>query len=161
VGPGGAVRYHAVRREATLAEDSALAGQVLVTRRAVADIVRSVTLGSYGVVDVGGSALARWLGGLVARPTGLRVSLAENRIELDLRIRVAQGVPVAEVARQVDSAVRFAIRRAFRRDVDRLSIRVAGLGAGPASFPPSATARRQEGTRVEPSDLAESGTDVA
>ncbi|HEY2916554.1 MAG TPA: Asp23/Gls24 family envelope stress response protein [Candidatus Limnocylindrales bacterium] len=140
--------------------DDRLPGDALVTRRAVGDIVRSVTLGSYGVVDVGGSPLARWLGGLAGRPPGVRVSLAGNRLELDLRIRVARGVPIAEVARQVESAIRFAIRRAFRRDVDRLTIRIAGLGTAPASVPPQAREQWQEPGQ-QPSDLAESGTDVA
>ncbi len=116
--------------------DDRLPGQALATRRAVTDIVRTVTLGSYGVVDLGGSTLARWLGGLTGRPAGIRVSLAGGAIAIDLRLRVAHGVPIAEVARQVDSAVRFAIRRALRREVDRLTIRVAGLEVRPASEPP-------------------------
>jgi uncharacterized alkaline shock family protein YloU len=136
--------------------DDRLPGQALVTRRAVTDIVRSVTLGSYGVVDVGDSRLARWLGWLGV-PGGVRVAVAEDRIEVDLRIRIASGVPIAEVARQVDSAVRFAIRRALRREVDRLSIRIAGLAVRPASEPPRPSPAPDHVT----SDLADSGTDVA
>jgi uncharacterized alkaline shock family protein YloU len=134
-----------------------LPGQALATRRAISDIVRTVTLGSYGVVDVGGSTVARWLGTLTGRPSGIRVSLAGGQIAIDVRLRVAHGVPIAEVARQVDSAVRFAIRRALRRDVDRLTIRVAGLEARAASQPPRPPAPTPHG----PSDLADSGTDVA
>ena len=99
--------------------DDRLPGQALATRRAVSDIVRTVTLGSYGVVDLGGSALGRAVAGLAGRSSGIRVSVAGGRIEVDLRLRVARGVPIAEVARQVESAVRFAIRRALRRDVER------------------------------------------
>jgi uncharacterized alkaline shock family protein YloU len=145
-----------VKREAAVPEDR-LPGQALATRRAVGDIVRAVTLGSYGVVDVGGSAFWQWLGELFGRPTGVRISLADNRLEIDLRLQVAQGVPIAEVARQVDSAVRFAIRRAFRREVDRLSIRVASLSGRPASEPPAHAAEPAVGSDA----LAESGTDVA
>src|SRR5512135_2617388 len=89
-GPSGAVLYHALRRfpadpfragarEAAVADDR-LAGQALATRRAVTDIVRTVTLGSYGVVDLGGSRLARWLGTMTGRPAGVRVSLAGGGI---------------------------------------------------------------------------------
>jgi uncharacterized alkaline shock family protein YloU len=137
--------------------DDRLPGQALATRRAVTDIVRTVTLGSYGVVEVGGSPAWQWLARLVGRPSGVRVSLADGKIAIDLRLRVAHGVPIAEVARQVDSAVRFAIRRALRREVDRLTIRVAGLEVRPASQPPRAPAASAPGT----SDLADSGTDVA
>jgi hypothetical protein len=73
-----------------------------------------------------------------------------------LRLRVAHGLPIAEVARQVDSAIRYGIRRATGREVDRISIRVAGLeremGGGPPAPP-----RRPD---IGPSDLAGSGTDV-
>jgi len=136
--------------------DDRLPGQALATRRAVTDIVRTVTLGSYGVVDLGGSALARWIGAITGRPPGIAVSLAGGGIAIDLRLRVAHGVPIAEVARQVDSAVRFAIRRALRREVDRLSIRISGLAVRPASVPP-----RPPADPGGSSDLAESGSDVA
>jgi uncharacterized alkaline shock family protein YloU len=137
--------------------DDRLPGQALATRRAVTDIVRTVTLGSYGVVDLGGSAVSRWLGSITGRPPGINVSLAGGGIAIDLRLRVAHGVPIAEVARQVDSAVRFALRRALRRDVDRLTIRVAALAVRPGSEPPRPPAPNQTGS----SDLADSGTDVA
>lgn len=139
-----------------MAEDR-LPGQALATRRAVTDIVRTVTLGSYGVIDVGGSAAWRWLGTLAGRPTGIRVSLAAGRIDIDLRLRVAHGVPIAEVARQVESAIRFAIRRALRREVDRISIRISGLAVGPGSEPPRQASHPTPGS----SDLADSGSDVA
>ncbi|HET9681835.1 MAG TPA: Asp23/Gls24 family envelope stress response protein [Candidatus Limnocylindrales bacterium] len=137
--------------------DDPMPGQALATRRAVTDIVRTVTLGSYGVVDLGGSALGRWFGTIIGRPAGISVSLAGGEIAIDLRLRVAHGVPIAEVARQVDSAVRFAIRRALRREVDHLSIRIAGLAVRPASEPPRPPAAPSTGS----SELADSGTDVA
>src|SRR5512143_18493 len=77
-GPGGAVLYDAPppvptgsaspqpSLEAILPE-AHQPGQALATRRAVTDIVRTVTLGSYGVVSVGGAGLARWLGWLFGR----------------------------------------------------------------------------------------------
>ncbi|HEX5241357.1 MAG TPA: Asp23/Gls24 family envelope stress response protein [Candidatus Limnocylindrales bacterium] len=116
--------------------DDRLAGSALVTRRAVVDIVRSVALGSYGVVELGSRSLADRLAAWLGRPAGIRVSLAGDRLAIDLRLRVAHGLPIAEVARQLDSAIRFAIRQALGREVDELSIRVAGLEVRPASEPP-------------------------
>jgi uncharacterized alkaline shock family protein YloU len=132
-------------------------GQALATRHAVTDIVRRVTLGSYGVIDAGGTSLGRWLNGLFGRSSGIHVSLEGGWISIDLRLRVAHGVPIAEVARQVDSAVRFAIQRALRRDVDRLTIRIAGMAVQPESTPP----RPDQPTGLGSSDLADSGSDVA
>jgi len=127
--------------------DESTPGRALVTRRAIADIVRGVTLGQYGV--------AGFAGGVV--PAGLRVSLRGGGLTISLRLRIARGLPIAEVARQVDSAIRYAIRQALGREIDRLTIKVAHLEAHPGGTPPAAPEKRGIG----PSDLADSGTDVA
>ena len=64
---------------------------------------------------------------------------------------MAYGVPVAEVARQVDSAIRYAIRRALDREVRRLTIHIDGLRFGPGGAPPSvvhADPRRDRAARA-------------
>jgi uncharacterized alkaline shock family protein YloU len=132
-------------------------GQALATRRAIADIVRAVTLGSYGVIEVGSGAPRRWLEALGGRPNGIRVSLDDDQLGVDVRLQVAHGVPIAEVARQVDSAIRFAVRRAVHREIDRLTIRIAGLAVRSGSVPPRSAGE----PGVGPSELADSGSDVA
>jgi uncharacterized alkaline shock family protein YloU len=132
-------------------------GRSLVARRAVVDIVRTATLGSYGVTGFSGGLLGRireWLG---FGPHGLRVSFA-RAFEIELDLTVAYGVPIAEVARQVDSAVRYGIRHALEREVDRLTIHVDGLRYQPTALPAPPVV---ELTAVHVGDLAESGTDVA
>jgi uncharacterized alkaline shock family protein YloU len=136
--------------------DQAIAGRALVTRRAVIDIVRGVALGSYGVAGFAGGWIDRLLGWIERRPGGLRVSVAGGTLAIRMHLRVAHGLPIAEVARQVDLAVRHAIRTALGREVDQLSIRVARLELHPGGDPPSA--RPPSG--IGPSDLADSGTDV-
>jgi uncharacterized alkaline shock family protein YloU len=137
--------------------DASTAGRALVTRRAVIDIVRSVTLGSYGVAGFGGGALDRLAGALEGRPAGVRVTIRDGAIDIRLRLRVAHGLPIAEVARQVDSAIRYALRRALDREVDHLTIRIAGLEAHPGGKPPAP----REHAGIGASELADSGTDVA
>ena len=134
-----------------------IAGRAFVTRRAVIDIVRGVTLGSYGVAGFAGSPADRVLGWIERRPGGLRVSVADGELGIRLHLRVAHGLPIAEVARQVDLAVRHAIRTALGREVDRLSIRVASLEVHPGGEPP----QPRSPSGLGPSDLADSGTDVA
>ena len=136
--------------------DQAIGGRALVTRRAVIDIVRGVTLGSYGVAGFAGGWPDRVLGWIERRPGGLRVSVAGGTLAIRLHLRVAHGLPIAEVARQVDHAVRHAIRVALGREVDRLTIRVAHLELHPGGEPPHPPAAAGPG----PSDLADSGTDV-
>jgi len=132
------------------------AGRALASRRALIDIVRNATLGSYGVAGFAGNPIDRLVGALEGRPGGLRVSVAGGAIDIRLHLRVAHGLPIAEVARQVDSAVRYGIRRATGREVDRISIRVAGLEREPGGGPPAPPSPPDIGS----SDLAASGTDV-
>lgn len=137
--------------------DGSIGGRVLVTRRAVIDIVRGVTLGSYGVAGFDGTWPDRLLGWIEHRPGGLRVSVAGGTLAIRLHLRVAHGLPIAEVARQVDHAVRHAIRSALGREVERLTIRVAHLELHPGGEPPAPP----KPPGLGPSDLADSGTDVA
>jgi uncharacterized alkaline shock family protein YloU len=133
-------------------------GRSLVTRRAIVDVVRHATLGSYGVTGFAGGPFARLLDRLDLSRPGLRVHL-EDGLDLELDLDVALGVPVAEVARQVDSAIRYAVHRTLDLEVRRLVIHVDGLRVQPAGEPPAVV--HVDPTAIRPRDLADSGTDVA
>jgi uncharacterized alkaline shock family protein YloU len=133
-------------------------GRSLVTRRAVIDLVRAATVGSYGVTGFGGRPIERILGRIGLAQPGIAVRL-DDALDVDLDLTVAYGVPVAEVARQVDSAVRYAVRHALGRDVRRLTIHIDGLRFGPGGAPPSVV--HADPGAVGPRDLADSGSDVA
>ena len=154
-------------------------GRSIVTRRAVADVVRTATLGSYGVTGFAGGFLGRLLERLGLVQPGIGVSFGGGvdepslsdeaadlpgpvtvrpAIAVDLDLTVAYGVPVAEVARQVDSAVRYAVRRALDREIDRLTIHVDGLRFQPGDLPARPPV---DPSAVRSDDLAASGTDVA
>lgn len=105
-------------------------GRGLVSQRALAEIVRTAVLGSYGVTGLAEPFLRRLrLGG-----PAIRVSI-QPEVAVDVRLTIAYGLPVAEVARQVDSAIRYALRRALEREVGAVRIHVAGLASGPFSTP--------------------------
>jgi uncharacterized alkaline shock family protein YloU len=136
-------------------------GRSLVSRRAIVDLVRVATLGSYGVIGFGGSRLGRFAERIGLAPSGVRVRL-DDGLAIELDLVVAHGVPVAEVARQVDSAVRYAIRRSLDREVDRLAIRVDGLRIAPFDVDAAGLGGQRAGAGdVGPDDLAASGMDVA
>lgn len=132
-------------------------GRALVTRRATADIVRAAVLGSYGVAGFQAGPLERLRAAFGGRTAGLSVSAGEDGLAIRLHLRIATGLPVAEVARQVDSAVRYAVRRSLGREVQQLRIRVGGLETRPGDKPPLPPTHSSPGT----SDLADSGADVA
>ncbi|HEY6056827.1 MAG TPA: Asp23/Gls24 family envelope stress response protein [Candidatus Limnocylindrales bacterium] len=102
-------------------------GRSIVTRHAIVDIVRPAVSGSYGVLGFADRSRRARLGRLFGiGPRGIEVSLRDG-IAIDLHLTVAYGLPVAEVARQADSAVRYALRRALGREVARLTVHVGGL----------------------------------
>jgi uncharacterized alkaline shock family protein YloU len=134
------------------------AGRSLVTRRAVVDLVRAATLGSYGVTGFAADPVHRLLERFGLAQPGIVVHLGET-LEIELDLTVAYGVPIAEVARQVDSAIRYALVRALGLDVRRLTIHIDGLRFGSGGAPPAVL--RATPQAVGSRDLADSGTDVA
>jgi uncharacterized alkaline shock family protein YloU len=133
-------------------------GRSLVTRQAVVDLIRTATLGSYGVTGLAAGPIERLMGRLGLAQPGIRLHLG-MALEIELDLTVAVGVPVAEVARQVDSAVRYAIRRGIGREIARLTINIGGLRVAPGAAPPSVIPA--DPSAIRPRDLADSGTDVA
>jgi uncharacterized alkaline shock family protein YloU len=125
--------------------ERSVAGRSIVTRRAIFDIVRTAVQSSYGVTGFTdpslGRRLLRWVG--LDRP-GIRLT-TEGGLALDLYLTVAFGVPVAEVARQVDSAVRYSLRRIIGVEVVALAIHVDGLRYQPAAGAPPAALEAVEG----------------
>ena len=131
-------------------------GRSLVTRRAILDIVHAATLGSYGVTGFAANPAERALAAIGLAEPGVRLDLRHG-LSIDLELTVAYGLPVAEVGRQVDSAVRYAIRRALGKEIDRLTIHVGGLVVQPGGVPP----RHHTHDGIRAAELADSGTDVA
>jgi uncharacterized alkaline shock family protein YloU len=115
----------------------AVPGRAVVARRALAEIVRDAALGSYGVTGLAEpTLLARCRARLGLGSRAIRVTL-HPAVSTEVWLTVAYGVPVAEVARQVDSAVRYRLERALAREVGPVSIHVQGLSSRRfASSPP-------------------------
>ena len=102
-------------------------GHALVTRRAVADLVRQAAATSYGVVGFTNPDLRTRLQSLLRfSPQGVTVRIVPT-LDVRISLRVAFGVPIAEVASNVELAIRYALHQALGRDVDSLVIHVGGL----------------------------------
>jgi uncharacterized alkaline shock family protein YloU len=138
-----------------------MAGRSIVTRRAIVDIVRTAVQGSYGVTGFSDPSLSRrllrWVG--LDRP-GIRLT-TESGVRLDLFITVAFGVPVAEVARQVDSAVRYSLRRYVGTEIAGLTIHVDGLRYQPTAVERAEAIERTEGAeRTEAAERPASSSET-
>ena len=133
-------------------------GRSLVTKRAIRELVRTATLSVYGVSGfAGGGPVGRLLERLSLATPGLHLEV-EPELAIELHLTVAFGLPIAEVARQVEASVRYTLRQALGREPDRVGIRIGRLrhehGIAPAPEVPHNGA-------PSPGDLADSGTDVA
>lgn len=130
----------------------------LVTRRAIRDLVRAATLSVYGVSGFAdGGPMGRLLERIGLAHPGLRLEVGDE-LSVELDLTVAYGLPIAEVARQVESAVRYTLVNALRRDPDRVSIRIGHLRHEHGVAPEAAG---HPGETPGTADLADSGTDVA
>ncbi len=134
-------------------------GRSLVTKRAMRDLVRNATLSVYGVSGfAGGGVIGRVLERIGLVHPGLRMDV-DGGLSVDLSLTVAYGLPIAEVARQVEASVRYALGHALDREPERVTIRIGHLrhehGIAPQGHD-AATNGEKSAT-----DLANSGTDVA
>ena len=124
--------------------EPSVAGRSIVTRRAIVDIVSTAVLSSYGVSGFAdpslGRRILRWIG--LDRP-GIRLT-TEDGLRLELYLKVAFGIPVAEVARQVDSAVRYSVRKATDAEIGSLAIHIDGLRYEPAAIQRAEAIERSE-----------------
>jgi uncharacterized alkaline shock family protein YloU len=131
--------------------ERSVAGRSIVTRRAIVDIIRTAVQGSYGVTGFSdpsfGRRLLRWVG--LDRP-GIQLT-TEGGLELNLYVTVAFGVPVAEVARQVDSAVRYSLRKMVGVEIASMTIHVDGLGYQPTAVERAEAIERESNDLPEPS----------
>jgi uncharacterized alkaline shock family protein YloU len=127
-----------------------VAGRSIVTRRAIVDIVRTAVQSSYGVTGFSdpsfGRRLLRWIG--LDRP-GIQL-VTEGGIRVNVFVTVAYGVPVAEVARQVDSAVRYSLRHLVGVELVGLTIHVDGLGYQPLAVERAEAIERETSERTDP-----------
>lgn len=133
-------------------------GRSLVMKRAIRELVRTAVLTVYGVSGfAGGGPVGRLLERLSLAQPGLHLEV-EPELKIDLNLTVAYGLPIAEVARQVEASVRYALHHALGREPERVTIRIGRLrhehGLAPVQEPAHAGEPR-------PGDLADSGTDIA
>jgi uncharacterized alkaline shock family protein YloU len=133
-------------------------GRSLVTRRAIREVTRTAVLSVYGVSGfAGGGPTGRFLERVGLAQPGLRLAV-DPELTVDLHLAVAYGLPIAEVARQVEASVRYALQNALGRQPARVTIRIGrlrhehGIAPAPEVVSPGET---------RPGDLAASGTDVA
>ena len=114
-------------------EGHRIAGEVIVTDGAIADIVGWTVLECYGVVGMAPPGRVRGVVSLLGRDRlhqGIRVERDEGRTVIDLYIVVEYGLNVAEVAGNVRAQVKYNVERALGSPVSEIRIHVQGVRLG-------------------------------
>jgi uncharacterized alkaline shock family protein YloU len=114
-------------------KDQARHGEVVISDRAVADIVAWTVLESYGVVGMTSPNLVRGMARLLARDKlhqGILVEQDADHLKIELYILVEYGLNVAEVAGSLRSQVSYNVERMTGRPVSDLHIHVQGVRVG-------------------------------
>lgn len=108
-------------------------GRLVITDRAIADIVGWTVLECYGVVGMASPNLRRGVASLLSRDRlhqGIRVDQAGDQLRVRLYIIVEYGLNVAEVAGNVRSQVAYNVERMVGRPITTLQIFVQGVRVG-------------------------------
>lgn len=108
-------------------------GTVVVSDRAIADIVGWTVLECYGVVGMASPNLVRGVGAMLSRDKlhqGIKVTQEPDRLHIDLYLIVEYGLNVAEVAGNVRSQVMYNVKRATGRSAADIHIHVQGVRVG-------------------------------
>jgi uncharacterized alkaline shock family protein YloU len=116
-----------------LGAEKMVEGCLVITDRAIADIVGWTVLECYGVVGMASPNLRRGVASLLSRDRlhqGIRVEQAADQLRVRLYIIVEYGLNVAEVAGNVRSQVAYNVERMVGRPITTLQIYVQGVRVG-------------------------------
>jgi uncharacterized alkaline shock family protein YloU len=110
-----------------------------IDQEQLARLVRRVAASAYGVAEVRGRGWYQRLLGWLDRPTAGVAVATEPQLRVEIDLAVVPGVPGAQVASNVEEAVRYLVQRDMGVAIDELEIRVGGVsvsaGAGGGGGP--------------------------
>ncbi len=110
-------------------------GDVVISDRALSDLVGWTVLECYGVVGMASPNLYSGVARLLTRDKlhqGIRLERteADDHLKLDLYLVVEYGLNVAEVAGNARAQVAYNVKKLAGRQVDEIHIHVQGVKVG-------------------------------
>jgi uncharacterized alkaline shock family protein YloU len=93
----------------------------------LARLIRRVAREAYGVAEVRGQGWRQRLLGWLDRPTAGVTVTTDPQLRVQVDLAVVPGVPGAQVASNVEEAVRYLVQRDMGVAIDVLEIRVDGV----------------------------------
>ncbi|OFV82058.1 MAG: hypothetical protein A2W26_05000 [Acidobacteria bacterium RBG_16_64_8] len=113
--------------------DAVIPGRLVITDRAIGDIVGWTVLECYGVVGMASPSLRWGVASLLSRDRlhqGIRVEQTADWLGIKIYVIVEYGLNVAEVAGNVRSQVAYNVERMIARPITSLQIYVQGVRVG-------------------------------
>ncbi len=110
-------------------------GKIEVAPRAIATIAAQAVGQSYGVVGMAPSSLAQGVAMVLRQADahkGVAVRISDTTITIDLYVILEYGTRLAEVARNVQENVRYAVEQAIGMPVAQVNVRIQGLRSNDA-----------------------------
>jgi uncharacterized alkaline shock family protein YloU len=110
-------------------EDTRL-GRIEVSPAAIASLASQAVLDSYGVVGMATKDLARGIVEILqpsSHRRGVDVRIHDDRILIDLYVVIEYGTPIAVVARNIQSVVKYTVERALGVPVVAVNVHVQDL----------------------------------
>jgi uncharacterized alkaline shock family protein YloU len=108
-------------------------GALVVTDKAIADLVGFTVLECYGVVGMASPNLRQGVAALLSRDRirqGIRVNQSDDDLHIKLYVIIEYGLNVAEVAGNVRSQVAYNVHKMLGRAATTLRIYVQGVRVG-------------------------------
>jgi len=105
-------------------------GKIEVAPRAIATIAARAVGESYGVVGMAPHTLREGVAHVLHQRDahrGVEVRIGNDAIAIDLYVILEYGTRIAEVARNVQEHVRYAVEQALGMPVAQVNVRVQGL----------------------------------
>jgi uncharacterized alkaline shock family protein YloU len=105
-------------------------GKVEVTPTAIASLASQAVLESYGVVGMARKDLASGIVEILqpaSHRRGVDVQLDDDQIVIDLYVVIEHGTRIAEVARNIQSGVKYTVERALGVPVVAVNVHVQDL----------------------------------
>lgn len=105
-------------------------GKIEVAPRAIATIAASAVGRSYGVVGMAPHTLREGVAQVLRQEDahkGVEVRIGDDEVTINLYVIMEYGTRIAEVARNVQEHVRYAVEQALGMPVTRVNVRVQGL----------------------------------
>jgi uncharacterized alkaline shock family protein YloU len=110
-----------------------VSGAMVVTDKAVADLVGLTVLECYGIVGMASPNLRQGVASLLSKDRvrqGIKVTQGADELHIKLYVIIEYGLNVAEVAGNVRSQVAYNVQKMLGRPATTLRIYVQGVRVG-------------------------------